>query len=734
MSDPDSDVAAQFRVSPAPVLAMLPLLGLVFYALGDAWFGARELFRFVLFALLMYLLAAVGWLVYRRQAEAGRWFAVLSAAAAVLLAHFWLGVPGALAMAAAPAAAAIGVLGLGAAAAIAVGQSALLLSLSSAAAIDAQAVALPLIALWTTFGALAAVHLSTRQATQWSWEYFVRARDLVEQARDRQAELASALDQLAHANQQLTRLNLLADGLRRAADDARLAKEQFVANVSHELRTPLNMIIGFSEMILESPETYGASVPPALLADLTVIRRNAQHLAELIDDVLDLSQIEADQMALTKEPAVLSEIVEAAVEAVRPLFESRHLRLAAEAPDNLPDVHCDRTRIREALLNLLSNAGRFTEHGGVQVRVQQDGEDVVVSVSDTGPGIAAEHLDRLFQPFQQVDGSIRRRYGGTGLGLSISKRFIEQHGGRIWVESQQGAGTTFFFRLPIGADRPGSASSARWLVPDWEFHQRTDASPTVKTPVRARLVVLEAGNSLKRLLKRYAGDVDIAAVDDLADALHELSAGLTQALLINDASPSETLDRLDAATLPYGVPVVACSVPGADESAHALGVAGYLVKPISKEALLAALDRLNLRAGTLLIVDDEPDALRLLQRMLHSSGRGYRVLRARDGQEALKLLGQYRPDVILLDLVMPNMDGFQLLRIRSQDARLQGIPVIVISARDPLGQPIVSRALAVTRRGGLSVHALLSCIRAITQVLAVPGPATEELRGQQAPA
>ena len=179
MRDSDSDVAAQFRLSPAPVLAMLPLLGLVFYALGDAWFGARELFRYVLFALLMYLLAAAGWLLYRRYAEAGRWFAVLSAAAAVLLAHFWLGIPGALAMAAAPAAAAIGVLGFGAAAAIAVGQTALLLTLLNAAGTDAQAITLPLVALWTTFGALAAIHFSTRQATQWSWEYFVRARDLV---------------------------------------------------------------------------------------------------------------------------------------------------------------------------------------------------------------------------------------------------------------------------------------------------------------------------------------------------------------------------------------------------------------------------------------------------------------------------------------------------------------------------------------------------------------------------
>ena len=172
------------------------------------------------------------------------------------------------------------------------------------------------------------------------------------------------LEDLASANVQLARLNQLAQGMRHAAEDARRAKEEFVANVSHELRTPPNMIVGFSEMMLQAPQTYGKKIPSALLADLAVIQRNSQHLSSLIDDVLDLSQIEVGKMALTKERVAFQEVVQAAVTAVRPLFDSKGLHLKTEVPGDLPLVFCDRTRIREVVLNLLSNAGRFTEHGG----------------------------------------------------------------------------------------------------------------------------------------------------------------------------------------------------------------------------------------------------------------------------------------------------------------------------------------------------------------------------------
>ena len=266
-------------------------------------------------------------------------------------------------------------------------------------------------------------------------------------ARDAQADLKQAVKDLAEANLQTARLNQLLGMARHAAEEAERAKAEFVANVSHELRTPLNMVIGFAEMIMSAPKTYGR-VSTALRADLAVIHRNSQHLAALIDDVLDLSQIEAGRMALTKERVALGEIIAAATEAIRPLYQTKGLYLRTEAPEGLV-VSCDRTRVREVLLNLLSNAGRFTEQGGVTVQARVMGQEVVVSVSDTGPGIAPEDQARLFQPFQQADGSIRRRFGGSGLGLSISKHFVELHDGRMWLESGVGSGTTIFFTLPF---------------------------------------------------------------------------------------------------------------------------------------------------------------------------------------------------------------------------------------------------------------------------------------------
>jgi len=551
-----------------------------------------------------------------------------------------------------------------------------------------------------------------------AWDYYERAQRLLEEARDRQVELGQALDDLAEANLQYARLNTIAQGLRRAAEEARTAKEQFVANVSHELRTPLNMIIGFSEMVLREPQAYGNNVPPTLLADLAVIQRNAAHLSELIDDVLDLSQVEADQMALTKENVDFHELVEAVKVAVRPLFDSKGLRLQTDVPKDLPPVFCDRTRIREVLLNLLSNAGRFTERGGVQVRAWQEEDDLVVCVADSGPGIAPEDVDRLFQPFQQLDGSIRRRYGGTGLGLSISKRFVELHGGKIWIESEAGAGATIFFRLPFAPRLPVGAEYQRGLNPTWEFLQRTYPPRVPATVIRPRFVVLEEGDALRHLVTRYLDGVEVVPVTSLEEAARELSQTPGDALLVNDVSVAGALERLETVPLPYSVPVVVCSIVGLHESAAAMGVSDYLIKPISRDGLLESLDRLDPNARTVLIVDDEPETLRLFRRMLTSSGRDYRVLRARDGQEAMNILRSQRPDVVLLDLIMPKMDGFQLLEAKSQDPDLSNIPVIVISARDPAGHPIVSKAVAIMRESGLSAQNLLTYIRSVGEVLA----------------
>ncbi len=551
------------------------------------------------------------------------------------------------------------------------------------------------------------VHASVR----WSWAAYSAARREVEQTRDTQMELKQTVKDLADATVQMARLNDLLGAARRVAEEAERAKAEFVANVSHELRTPLNMIIGFSEMILEAPQAYGR-ISPALRADLSVILRNSQHLSSLIDDVLDLSQIEAGQMALTRERTWLREIVESAVEAISPLFEAKGLYLKTEMPEDIL-VFCDRTRIREVLLNLLSNAGRFTEEGGVTLRVWRQGAELAVSVADTGPGIAPEQQAKLFRPFQQIDGSIRRRHGGTGLGLAISRHFVQLHGGRMWLESQPGQGTTILFALPLEPPAPTSAFQ-RWLDPDWEYHERTER-PKVPTPVvRPRLVVVEKGNVLQRMLTRYLGDVEVATADNLEEAGQEMERVPARALLVSDLAVGEALERVrQSSALPYGTPALVCTLPGEQEAAQALGVEGYLVKPVSRDVLLRALERLHVTRGTVLIVDDEPEAVRLFWRMLTASGRGYRVLTAGNGQQALNILRSQRLDAVLLDLVMPGMDGFQLLATRDEEPAWRNVPVLVMSARDPAGHPIVTGALGITQRGGLTVPQILACLAAV---------------------
>ncbi len=588
---------------------------------------------------------------------------------------------------------------------------------------DSALRAVTMVGVWASLGL---VWLSLRPlltAVGWAWSGYERSQALLEQARDYQLQLRQTVDDLATANVQLARLNQHANALRLLAEEERRAKEQFVANVSHELRTPLNMIIGYCALITQTPRMYGRALPPALLADLAVVLRNSQHLLDLIDDVLDLSQIEARQMALTKERVALAEIVEAAVVAVRPLFESKGLYLEADVAPDLPPVFCDRTRIREVVLNLLSNAGRFTEKGGVRLQAWRADSEVVVSVTDTGPGISDEEQARLFRPFQQLDGSVRRRYGGTGLGLSISKSFVELHGGRMWVESTPGSGATFYFRLPIDPPAPLEAGPLTRLAPDWEFTQRLRRSPAPAPPARPRLLVVETGDSLRRLLTRYLDGVEVIPVPGVEEAIMEMRNAPVQALLINSLRVAEAADRLaEAGPLPYGVPAIICSVPGAEQAAGELGVADYLVKPVSADGLLGALDRIRRRVRTVLVVDDEPDALRLFGRMLTECGRGYRVLRASDGRQALEIVRREPVDVILLDLLMPEMDGFQLLAIRNDDPTLREVPVVLVSARDPLAQPIVSHALAVTCRGGLSVHQLLRSIEALRAILAPVNP------------
>lgn len=556
----------------------------------------------------------------------------------------------------------------------------------------------------------------------WALAGFERAQRQMEEARAQRLELAQTQEDLLHANRELAQLSDRLRAMYQVAEEARRAKEEFVANVSHELRTPLNMIIGFAEMITQTPEVYGGELPPALVADIMAIQRNSQHLARLVDDVLDLSQLEAGRMVLTKEWVRLQDLIEAATLAVRPLYTSKGLYLRTEIDGELPSVFCDGTRVRQVILNLLSNAGRFTERGGVTVRAWCERDEIIVAVSDTGPGIAPEDQGKLFQPFQQLDASLRRKHGGSGLGLAISKRFVEMHDGRMWLESELGKGTTFYFSLPAHVQPVASGAAAdarRWFNPYQPYEQRTRRSKAPIPEIPPRYVVLERGHSLLERLRRQASEAELVGVASVDAAMAELERLPARALIVNAASfadANEELDRLK--DLPYGTPTVMCWIPTEEVAARKLGVVRYLVKPVEREALLDALDAVEPSPRSVLIIDDEPEIVRLFSRVLVSSGRGYRVFRAGESRRALELMRLRRPDVVLLDLILPGKDGFQLLREKSRDPEIRDIPVIVISSRDPTGEPIVSDHITVAHGDGLSIRDVFACVEAVSSVLA----------------
>jgi CheY-like chemotaxis protein len=359
----------------------------------------------------------------------------------------------------------------------------------------------------------------------------------------------------------------------------------------------------------------------------------------------------------------------------------------------------------------------------VSLRVWSEADGVVFSVQDTGPGISAEDREKLFQPFQQLDPSIRRKHGGTGLGLSISKSFVELHDGKMWVESKRGAGTTFFFRLPVDPPAAAQAGFTRWVNPYITYQQKSRRPYRPDIDRRPRALVVERGAILQRLFTRYLPDMEIIQAADLGQAKVMLEKTPARIVVFNQLPGEGRLDDLAAAGLPDDTPAVMCSVADPIHYAPAPGVPEMLVKPISQEVLLGALDKLSADGPiqSILLVEDEPDAQKLFVRMLTSAGRGYQVARAGNGAQALRMLARQSFDVILLDLIMPEMDGYQFLRVRSEDPRLQATPVILISAQDMRGHPIVSSFVAASRPGGISVQQLLDSIQALSAILSPGG-------------
>jgi len=524
---------------------------------------------------------------------------------------------------------------------------------------------------------------------------------------------------LDQAYNRLERFSVQLAQARNAAEEARRVKQQFVANVSHELRTPLNIIIGFSEAIALSPESYGVkAVPRPLMGDINRIYRSARHLKRLIDDVLDLSQIDAYQMPLLAEQTSLANVVTDATTMIEGIVTRKGLALKVDVPPSLPPVFLDRLRIRQVLLNLLSNAVRFTDSGGITVSVRLYDEEAQVSVADTGPGITPEDLGRVFEEFQQIDASLSKRYDGTGLGLAVSRRFIELHGGRLWAESKVGQGSRFSFTLPLKA-KAGALNRANAPYLPIAPHVEARAGRTILVTAQDPMPL----NLLKRHLHNY--HVRHVVEEDLPQAIETY---LPHAIVTNVINPSAPPNNGKHPTLSQiattrGVPLVACPLPDPAHLSRVLGIDHYLVKPIARERLLAVLADYGDTIRRILIVDDDVQLVELMARIVRAAPQNYEVDIACGSTEGLARMQESCPDLVLLDLMMPDLNGLALLELMRADPRLRQVRVIMITARDlPKTdfQMPGQNSFIVYQPTGFSSTETLNCLQAILDTLPVP--------------
>jgi len=728
-----SDIRTELRISPRLVFAALVVLGgLLFFGVEMLAYPWQAVNRVISFFLLLFALSMVGWLLVDWKPLLGRWFAILALATMVHLADRWLNVPGSLAWAAIPTALAVPLIGLSAGAITALCESILILALAGypAVGLDPSSAAVAIVAIWAIFGAMYAVHYPMHQRSVWLSGYFEQAQRFLEEARNRRAELEQALDDLAYANRQLALMNERVTALRLIAEEAQKAKTRFVARVSHEFRTPLNMIIGLVDLMIESPEMYDVSLSPRMREDLRTVHRNCEHLSDMINDVLDLTRIEGDRLVLHRERVDIGGIIESAVEAVRPLLESKQLALDISIPENLPEVYCDRTRIEQVILNLMSNAARYTREGGITVAVAREDQRVVVSVTDTGPGIPPEDVGRIFEPFCQGTSDLWRDKGGSGLGLSISKQFVELHGGRMWVESELGAGTTFTFHLPISAPIASVSRPGHQIREDWIWRERRSRPSFPESHYKPRMVVCDEAGDLCALLRRYSDEVELVDARDSLQVTRALKEGPAHAVILNTAA-FEDLWSLVEALGPdtSGMPVIGCSVPRGVERAIALGALGHLTKPVTRADLKRAIQAVGSPVRRVLVVDDDPDALRLFSRMLHVCDGTLEVVSASSGLEALDQLRREPPDLVLLDIVMPDIDGWQILELMTRGEEIPWVPVFFVSAQDPTDDPPRSEFLLVTMDGGLSLSRLFHCSLEISKLLLQPEGSPDPVPG-----
>ena len=505
------------------------------------------------------------------------------------------------------------------------------------------------------------------------------------------------------------------------AEETNLAKSQFLANMSHELRTPMNTIVGYTEMLEEEIKECDR---PYLLRDIKGIHAAAKHLLGLIDGILDISKIEAGKMQVYTESFDLKAMIQNIIATIQPLIENKANILELSCPDELGEIHTDLTKVRQILLNLLSNASKFTEQGTIVLEVirqaEPNGDWIIFSVHDDGIGMTSEQQANLFQVFTQADASITRKYGGSGLGLALTKHFAQMLGGSIQVKSEFGKGSHFTVRLPayLQAEKTQNLVESEVRIPD--------------LPVESGvLLVIDDDETVRDLFQTFLSKVgyQVAVAANGEEGLKLAKKLRPNAITLDVMMPGmdgwQVLSSLKADPELAHIPVIMLTMLEDQEIGYSLGASEYLTKPISRHQLINVLRKYRANkatSSTVMIVEDDPATREMMVRMLHKEG--WQVIEAENGEIALQRLQKHHADLILLDLMMPNMDGFEFIVHLRQHETGSLIPVVVLSAKDITVEDRIwlnNRVDTVFQKGAYSREELLNELRRLlTEAVSKP--------------
>jgi signal transduction histidine kinase/DNA-binding response OmpR family regulator len=530
---------------------------------------------------------------------------------------------------------------------------------------------------------------------------------------------------------EIRRVNLDLAAARDQALQANRAKSAFLANMSHELRTPLNAIIGYSEMLQEEAEESGENDN---VQDLEKIQGAGRHLLTLINDILDLSKIEAGKMDLYSEPFDIVPLIQEVVATLQPLIDQNHNTVTVKVPDDIGSMKADITKVRQALFNLVSNAAKFTEKGEITITANKQnhhGKNAIsFTVSDTGIGMTPEQRDNLFQYFAQADPSTTRKYGGTGLGLAISQRFCQMMGGDITVTSQVGVGSAFTITLPVETPEfhpqsvAGEASGARLKTVAPETQRFTGMIHAERRTRLSTILIIDDDPAMRELLERYLSRSGFRVVSaaDGKSGLNMAKVLKPSVIVLDIMMPRidgwEVLNMIKRDPELSCIPVVMVSMADDRKKGYALGASSFLTKPISWETLDGVIKNAvrggNRSDAPVLVVDDNAEIRDLLRRTLE--GSGWVVAEATNGREALAEVASQVPSLILLDLVMPEMDGFSFMAELRANPEWREIPIIVLTARDLSGDDkfrLAGSVQNILQKGAYSTEQLLREVRSM---------------------